>query len=102
MYFRCNKEGILQRSDQLIYIDNHWEPVSTLDECMQLVREYNEELASKIEEMLPKHTDEEYDVLEEELEKTTGYLQDAEDEVDKLQEQIDDLNEIIYDLEHGE
>lgn len=86
----------------MIYIDNHWEPVSTLDECMQLVREYNEELASKIEEMLPKHTDEEYDVLEEELEKTTGYLQDAEDEVDKLQEQIDDLNEIIYDLEHGE
>lgn len=85
----------------MIYIDNHWEPVSTLDECMQLVREYNEELASKIEEMLPKHTDEEYDVLEEELEKTTGYLQDAEDEVDKLQEQIDDLNEIIYDLEHG-
>ena len=86
----------------MIYVNNHWEPVSTLDECMQLVREYNEELASKIEEMLPRHTDEEYDVIEEELEKTTGYLQDAEDEVDKLQEQIDDLNEIIYDLEHGE
>lgn len=86
----------------MIYINNHWEPVSTLDECMQLVREYNEELASKIEEMLPRHTDEEYDVIEEELEKTTGYLQDAEDEVDKLQEQIDDLNEVIYDLEHGE
>lgn len=86
----------------MIYINNHWEPVSTLDECIKLVREYNEELASKIEEMLPRHTDEEYDVIEEKLEKTTGYLQDAEDEVDKLQEQIDDLNEIIYDLEHGE
>ena len=86
----------------MIYIDNHWEPVSTLNECMQLVREYNEELASKIEEMLHRHTDEEYDVIEEELEKTTSYLQDAENEVDKLLEQIDDLNERIYDLEHGE
>lgn len=86
----------------MIYIDNHWEPVSTLDECIKLVREYNEELASKIEEMLPRHTDEEYDVIEEELEKMTGYLQDAEDEVDKLQEKIDDFNEVIYDLEHGE
>lgn len=86
----------------MIYIDNHWEPVSTLDECIKLVREYNEELASKIDEMLPKHTDEEYDVIKEELEETTDYLQDAENEVDKLQEQIDDLNERIYDLEHGE
>lgn len=86
----------------MIYINNYWELISTLDECIKLVREYNEELASKIEEMLPKHTDEEYDVIEEELEKTTGYLQDAENEVDKLLEQIDDLNERIYDLEHGE
>ena len=86
----------------MIYIDNHWEPVSTLNECMQLVREYNEELASKIEEMLPRHTDEEYDAIEEEFESTTSYLQDAENEVDKLLEQIDDLNERIYDLEHGE
>lgn len=86
----------------MIYINNHWEPVSTLDKCIKLVREYNEELASKIEEMLPRHTDEEYNVIEEELEKTTGYLQDAENEVDKLLEQIDDLNERIYDLEHGE
>lgn len=86
----------------MICIDNHWEPVSTLNECMQLVREYNEELASKIEEMLPRHTDEEYDAIEEELESTTSYLQDAENEVDKLLEQIDDLNERIYDLEHGE
>lgn len=86
----------------MLYINNHWEPVSTLDECMQLVREYNEELASKIEEMLPRHTDKEYDAIEEELESTTSYLQDAENEVDKLQEQVDDLNERIYDLEHGE
>lgn len=86
----------------MIYINNHWEPVSTLDECIKLVREYNEELASKIEEMLPRHTDEEYDVIEEELEKMTGYLQDAENEVDKLLEQIDDLNERIYDLENME
>lgn len=86
----------------MIYINNCWEPVSTLDECIKLVREYNEELASKIEEMLPRHTDEEYDAIEEELESTTSYLQDAENEVDKLQEQVDNLNERIYDLEHGE
>lgn len=43
-----------------------------------------------------------FDNTAEELEETIGYLQDAENEVDKLQERVDDLNEIIYDLEHGE
>lgn len=86
----------------MIYIDNHWELVSTLDECIKLVREYNEELAARMEDLLPNHTDEEYDDIQEELEKTQNYLSEAEDEVDKFQEQVDDLNERIYDLEHGE
>ena len=56
-------------------------------------------LAAKIVELLPVHTDEEYYELENELEKSDGYLRDAEDEVDRLQEQVDDLNEEISDLE---
>lgn len=83
----------------MIYINNNWESVSTLDKCLNLVGEYNKELAAKIVELLPIHTDEEYDELEEELEKSDGYLRDAEDEVDRLQEQADDLNEEISDLE---
>ena len=84
----------------MIYINDHWESASTLDKCLNLVREYNKELAAKIVELLPVHTDEEYDELECELEKSDGYLRDAEDEVDRLQEQVDDLNEEISDLEH--
>ena len=83
----------------MIYINNNWESVSTLDKCLNLVGEYNKELAAKIVELLPIYTDEEYYELEKELEKSDGYLRDAEDEVDRLQEQVDDLNEEISDLE---
>ena len=83
----------------MIYINDYWESVSTLDKCINLVGEYNKELAAKIVELLPVHTDEEYYELEKELEKSDGYLRDAEDEVDRLQEQVDDLNGEISDLE---
>lgn len=84
----------------MIYINDNWESVSTLDKCINLVGEYNKELAAKIVELFPIHTDEEYDELESELKKSDGYLRDAEDEVDRLQEQVDNLNEEISDLEH--
>lgn len=84
----------------MIYINDHWESVSTLNECLNLVREYNKELAAKIVELLPVHTEEEYYELEKELKKSDDYLRDAEDEVDRLQEQVDDLNEEVSDLEH--
>lgn len=84
----------------MIYINNNWESVSTLDKCLNLVGEYNKELAAKIVELLPIHTDEEYYELEKELKKSDDYLRDAEDEVDRLQEQVDDLNEEVSDLEH--
>ena len=83
----------------MIYITDHWESVSTLDKCLNLVREYNKELAAKIVELLPVHTDEEYEELENKLEKSDDYLRDAENEVDALQEKIDDLNEKISELE---
>lgn len=83
----------------MIYKNNYWESVSTLDKCINLVEEYNKELAAKIIELLPVHTDEEYYNLQNELKKSDDYLRDAEDEVDRLQEQVDDLNEKISDLE---
>ena len=84
----------------MIYINGYWESSSTLDKCLNLVGEYNKELAAKIVELLPIHTDEEYYELEKELKKSDDYLRDAEDEVDRLQEQVDDLNEEVSDLEH--
>lgn len=83
----------------MIYINDHWESASTLNECLNLVREYNKELAAKIVELLPVHTDEDYYELEKELKKSDDYLRDAEDEIDRLQEQVDDLNDEISDLE---
>ena len=84
----------------MIYINDSWESVSTLDKCINLVEDYNKELAAKIVELLPVHTDEEYYELERELKKSDDYLRDAEDEVDRLQEQVDDLNEEISELKH--
>lgn len=83
----------------MIYINDNWESVSTLDKCINLVGEYNKELAAKIVELLPIHTDEEYDELERELKKSDEYLRDTEDEVDALQEKVDTLNEKISELE---
>lgn len=83
----------------MIYINDHWESASTLNECLNLVREYNKELAAKIVELLPVYTDEDYYEVEKELKKSDDYLRDAEDEVDRLQEQVDELNEEISDLE---
>lgn len=83
----------------MIYINDYWESVSTLDKCINLVEKYNKELAAKIVELLPVHTDEEYYDLQNELKKSDDYLRNAEDEVDRLQEQVDDLNEKISDLE---
>ena len=83
----------------MIYINDNWESVSTLDKCINLVGKYNKELAAKIVELFPIHTDEEYDELERGLKKSDDYLRDAEDEVDRLQEQVDDLNEEVSDLE---
>ena len=83
----------------MIYINDYWESVSTLDKCINLVEQYNKELAAKIVELLPVHTDEEYYDLQNELKKSDDYLRDAEDEIDRLQEQVDDLNEKISDLE---
>lgn len=83
----------------MIYMNDHWKSASTLDKCLNLVGEYNKELAAKIVELLPIHTDEEYDELERELKKSDDYLRDAEYEVDRLQEQVDELNEEISDLE---
>lgn len=83
----------------MIYINDHWESAFTLDECLNLVREYNKELATKIVELLPVHTEEEYYELEKELKKSDDYLRDAEDEVDTLQEKVDTLNEKISELE---
>lgn len=83
----------------MIYINGYWESVSTLDKCINLVGEYNKELAAKIIELLPVHTDEDYDELERELKKSDDYLRDAEDDVDALQEKVDTLNEKISELE---
>lgn len=83
----------------MIYINGYWESVSTLDKCLNLVREYNKELADRIIELLPIHTDKEYYKLENELEEARKHLGDAENEVDALQEKVDDLNEEISELE---
>lgn len=67
----------------MIYINDNWESVSTLDKCLNLIGEYNKELAAKIVELLPIHTDEEYYELEKELKKSDDYLRDAEDEEER-------------------
>ena len=67
----------------MIYINNNWESAFTLDECINIVKGYNEELAAKIAEFFQRKQDE-YDELHDELEITEEALRDAENEIDSL------------------
>lgn len=73
----------------MIYIKDHWESVSTLDECINLVKEYNEELAAKIAEFF-RCKQYECNELRDELEMAEEGLRDAENEIDSLIIELED------------
>lgn len=85
----------------MIYINDYWEAVSTLDKCLNLVREYNKELAAKIVELLPVHTDEEYYELFKECEMAKNDCNDNFDELCEKENTIRMLEEELRRLKNG-
>lgn len=84
----------------MIYINGYWESVSTLEECLNLVREYNKELATKIVELLPIHTDEEYYELFKECELAISDCNDNFEELCDKENTIRMLNEELWRLKN--
>ena len=90
----------------MIYINDTWLPVKNINDVSAIIREYyNKELANQMDQLIPEHTDEEYDGLECELSDNQIVMDDMEDEIFKLNNKIDELeaqldkaNDKIFEL----
>ena len=92
---------------KLIYIDDTWMPVENINDVSTIIREYyNIELADQMDQLIPEHTDEEYDELINDIEDKNSMMDDMEDEIfqlnnkiDELEAQLDEANDKIFELE---
>ena len=84
----------------MVLINDNWKEVRDLEDVSKIIREYfNEDLAYKIDKMIPEHTDEEYYELEYQLNDKDDYISSLEDENDTLENRIEILEEKIEELE---
>lgn len=92
---------------KLIYINDTWMPVENINDVSTIIREYyNTELADQMDQLIPEHTDEEYDELTNDIEDKNSMMDDMEDEIfqlnnkiDELEAQLDEANDKIFELE---
>ena len=91
----------------LIYINNTWLPVENINDVSTIIKEYyNIELADQMDQLIPEHTDEEYDELINDIEDKSSMMDDMEDEIfqlnnkiDELEARLDETNDKIFELE---
>lgn len=84
----------------MIYINDHWEEVKDLQDVSKVIREYfNEHLADKLDELIPEHTDEEYEDLECDYERKCDKVTDLENEISDLEKENERLEDKIEELE---
>lgn len=80
----------------MILVNGSWEIVEDLKDVSKIIREYyNEELADKLDYLLPEHTDEEYydlncnyndtiELLIHRIKRLGKMISDLEDEIEEL------------------
>lgn len=92
----------------MILINNEiWVNTYDLDDISNIIREYyNSDLADAMDELIPQHTDEEYDELDDtinrqqiEVDSMEIEISNLESEIDRLQEQIDELQSELENYE---
>ena len=84
----------------MIYINENWENINDLHDVARIINEYNHEFAAIIEELIPKHTDDEYADLKYDLDEAIYEIEVLKDELFSKENEIDSLTETIYDLEN--
>ena len=84
----------------MILVNNNWEQVHDLQDISKIIREhYNRDLADELDELIPKHTDEEYEELEWKYEQEHDKVLELKNEIDELNEEIEMLEIEIEELE---
>lgn len=84
----------------MILIKGNWERVKDLDDVLQIIREYyNEDLADKMDELMPIHTDIEYESLSVDLYNREQDIEILDTQNTLLTDTIDKLKERIAELE---
>ena len=84
----------------MILVNDNWEQIHDLQDVSKIIREYyNRDLADELDELIPKHTDEEYEELEWRYEQEHDKVLELVDEIDELREEIERLESKIEELE---
>lgn len=90
----------------MILINNEiWVNTYDLDDISNIIRDYyNPDLADAMDKLIPQHTDEEYNELEDtvneqEIDSMEIETYNLESEIDRLQEQIDELQSELENYE---
>ena len=84
----------------MILVKDNWEQIYDLQDVSKIIREnYNRDLADELDKLIPEHTDEEYEGLEDELWEKENIIDDLESELSTLELENEQLQRKIDDLE---
>ena len=84
----------------MILVNDNWEQIYDLQDVSKIIREYyNRDLADELDKLIPEHTDEEYEGLEEELWEKENIIDDLEGKLSALELENEQLQRKIDDLE---
>ena len=84
----------------MILVNDNWEQIYDLQDVSKIIREnYNRDLADELDELIPEHTDKEYEGLKDELWEKENIIDDLESELSTLELENEQLQRKIDDLE---
>lgn len=85
----------------MILIGENWEKIRNLQDVSNIIREYyNSDLADEMDNLIPEHSDDEYEDLAFDLNNKEEKIIFLEDEIDTLENKVETLEEKIEELEN--
>lgn len=85
----------------MVLIEGNWEEVRDLQDVSNIIREYySRDLADKMDNLIPEHSDDEYEDLAFDLSNKEEEIISLEDEIDTLENKVETLEEKIEELEN--
>ena len=85
----------------MILIGENWEKIRNLQDVSNIIREYyNSDLADEMDNLIPEHSDDEYEDLAFDLNNKEEKIISLEEEIDTLENKVETLEEKIEELEN--